>query len=226
MKKTRYGTLALLVGTALTISCAKKVELKMAVDVLSQPEKAQVKFKGKNVGETPKSVNIETFDDLTSILATKPDMDVVEKRIRIISPDKAQVIFKLGKGEQSPIAKKLGLSRVLIFEYSEKVSFDTAKADLKQEGLSVLNKQAEILNQYFPNATVYVCGYTDSTGSDDFNDKLSLQRADAVRNYLAAQKVAGARMKTQGFGKQFETASNATADGRAQNRRTEVILPQ
>ena len=73
---------------------------------------------------------------------------------------------------------------------------------------------------------MYVCGYTDSTGSDAVNDKLSLQRAEAVRQYLSEQKVDPARMKTQGFGKQFEVASNATPEGRALNRRTEVIIPQ
>jgi outer membrane protein OmpA-like peptidoglycan-associated protein len=90
----------------------------------------------------------------------------------------------------------------------------------------VLAKQAEILNQYFPKAAVYVCGYTDSTGSDALNDKLSLQRAETVRNFLVNQKVDAARIKTQGFGKQFEVASNGTAEGRALNRRTEVILPE
>lgn len=226
MKKTLVGMLALLLGSSLSISCAKKIDLKMAVDVLSQPEKAEVRYHGKPVGETPKSLQIATYDDLHAIVAVKPDLDVIEKRIRILSSDKAQLFFRFGKGEFSPVARKLGLTRVLVFEYSEKVSFDSGKADLKPDGLSILDRQAEILNQHFPNATVYVCGYTDSTGSDELNDRLSLQRAEAVRTYLVSKNVDSARMKSQGFGKQFEVASNATAEGRALNRRTEVILPQ
>jgi outer membrane protein OmpA-like peptidoglycan-associated protein len=211
---------------ALLAGCTRGVEMKMAVDVLSEPEKATVTYKGKVLGETPKSLNVKTFEEISSINATSGDLDIVEKRIRIITPDQAQVIFRLGKGGISPVAKKLGLTRVLVFEYAEKVCFDSGKSDLKPDALTVLTTQAEILNQYFPKATVYVCGYTDSTGSDALNDKLSLQRAEAVRNFLVNQKVDSARLKTQGFGKQFEVATNATAEGRALNRRTEVILPE
>ncbi|MGZ5428228.1 MAG: OmpA family protein [Thermoanaerobaculia bacterium] len=210
----------------LLAGCTHGVEMKMAVDVLSEPEKAAVSYKGKVLGETPQSLHVNTFEDVSSITAAHADLEVVEKRIRIVSPDQAQVIFRMGKGGISPIAKKLGLTRILVFEYAEKVCFDSAKSDLKPDALPVLARQAEILNQYFPRAAVYVCGYTDSTGSDALNDKLSLQRAEAVRNFLVNEKVDGARIKTQGFGKQFEVASNGTAEGRALNRRTEVILPE
>ena len=223
---------ALLTGCAHTVEpkvepkIEPKVEMKMAVDVLSEPEKATVSYKGKVIGETPKSLDVNTFEDVSSITATSADLEVIEKRIRTLSPDQAQVIFRLGKGGISPIAKKLGLTRILIFEYAEKVCFDSAKADLKPDALPVLVRQAEILNQYFPKAAVYVCGYTDSTGSDALNDKLSLQRAETVRTFLVSHNVDTARLKAQGFGKQFEVAPNATPEGRALNRRTEVILPE
>ncbi len=218
--------LSLLAATALLAGCATKaVQMKMALDVVSEPEKAEVTYKGKVIGETPQSLDVATFDDVASISASKPDLDVIEKRIRILAPDKAVVVFRLGKGGVSPVAKKLNLTRVLIFEYAEKVCFDSAKADLKPDSIPVLARQAEILNRYFPKAAVYVCGYTDSTGSDAFNDKLSLQRAETVRNFLVNQGVESARLKTEGFGKQFEVAPNSTAEGRALNRRTEVILP-
>jgi len=212
--------------TSLLAGCTHGVEMKMAIDVLSEPEKATVSYKGKVLGETPKSISVNTFEDVSSITASSADLEVVEKRVRIVSPDQAQVIFRLGKGGVSPVAKKLGLARVLVFEYAEKVCFDSARSDLKPDALPVLTRQAEILNQYFPKAPVYVCGYTDSTGSDAFNDKLSLQRAEAVRTFLVNHQVDTTRIKTQGFGKQFEVAPNTTAEGRALNRRTEVILPE
>jgi outer membrane protein OmpA-like peptidoglycan-associated protein len=224
MRRLAPRTTVLVLATLLA-GCTKTIQMKMAVDVVSDPEKAAVTYKGKHIGETPKSFDVATFEDLASITATKPDLDVVEKRIRILSPDKAVVVFRLGKGGESPVAKKLSLTRVLVFEYAEKVCFDSAKADLKPEAIPVLARQAEILNQYFPKAQVYVCGYTDSTGSDAFNDRLSLQRAETVRNFLVNQNVDSARLKTQGFGKQFEVAPNTTSEGRALNRRTEVILP-
>ena len=219
--------LALVAAAALISGCASKsIEMKMALDVISDPEKAQVTYKGKVIGETPQSLAVATFDDVASITAAKADLDIVEKRIRILAPDKAVVVFRLGKGGISPVARKLNLTRVLVFEYAEKVCFDSAKAELKPDAIPVLARQAEILNRYFPKAEVYVCGYTDATGSDAFNDKLSLQRAETVRNFLVNQNVDGARLKTQGFGKQFEVAPNSTAEGRALNRRTEVILPE
>ncbi len=206
--------------------CAKRLELRMTIDVLAEPGKADVEYRNKTIGAVPQRINIETFDDLESIKATAADGRVIEKRIRILSPETAQVIFRFGK-EASPLAKKLGAAQLLVFEYSEKVSFDSGKADLKPEALPILNKQKEILNTYFPNAKAYVCGYTDSTGGEDLNLKLSLDRANAVFNYLSATGgVAKARLEPRGFGKEFPVETNATAAGRAINRRTEVVLPQ
>lgn len=210
----------------LATGCVKQVQLKMALEVVSQPDKAEVRFKGKSVGETPANLDVKTYDELASIDAVKPDLEVVEKRIRIISPERAQIIFKLGKGETSKVAQELKLSRILIFDYSEKVAFDTDKFDLKPDALPILNTQAEVLSTYFPTATVHVCGYTDATGGEDHNLKLSLKRADAVAGYLIARGIAKDRIQTHGFGKEFPTDTNATPQGRALNRRTEVILPQ
>ena len=229
MKRTLAGALVLGFVSPLLTSCAtkeKEIELKMSVEVLSQPEKAEVRYRGKAVGETPKLLEVSTYGDLDAIAALKPDLDVVEKRIRILSSDKAQLFFRFGKGEVSPIARKLGVTRVLVFEYAEKVSFDSNKADLKPEGLSVLNRQAEILNQHFPNATVYVCGYTDSTGSDATNMKLSTDRAKTVYDFLLTQGIAPSRMKYQGFGPANPVAPNDTEANRSKNRRVEVVLNQ
>jgi outer membrane protein OmpA-like peptidoglycan-associated protein len=223
----RPAVLLALVIPALTFAsgCAKRLELKMTIDVLSEPDKADVEFRNKPMGAVPQRINIETFDDLESIKATAADGQVVEKRIRILSPETAQVIFRFGK-EPSALAKKLGVARLLVFEYSEKVSFDVGKSDLKPEALAILNKQKEILNTYFPNAKAYVCGYTDSTGGDELNIKLSLDRANAVFNYLsAAGGVAKSRLEPRGFGKEFPVETNSTSAGRALNRRTEVVLP-
>ncbi len=227
VKSLRAGSLPLLlaVGSLFAGGCVKRTELKMTIDVLSEPGKADVEYRNKPVGAVPQRISIETFDDLESIKASAADGQVVEKRIRILSPETAQVIFRFGK-EPSALAKKLGAARLLVFEYSEKVSFDSGKADLKPEALPILNKQKEILNTYFPNAKAFVCGYTDSTGGDDLNMKLSLDRATAVFNYLsAAGGVAKSRLEPRGFGKDFPLDTNATPVGRALNRRTEVVLP-
>ena len=214
-----------LASAASAAACAPKVDLKMAVEVVSDPGPATVTFKGKEVGATPAALEVKTFDELMSIAARKDGAPIAEKRVRILSPEKAQLVFRFGT-EASAVAKKLGLAKVLVFDYSEKVSFDSGRSELKPDGLPVLNRQAEILTGYFPGVDVYVCGHTDSTGGDDLNLKLSLDRARVVSDYLVARGVPKERLKVQGFGKEYPNDTNETPAGRANNRRTELILPQ
>lgn len=222
----RRVTSSLLAACAVLVSvgCAK-VDLKMAVDVVSEPAAAEVVYKGKALGATPQAVNVNTFDELMSIAAKQGDKAIAEKRIRIVAPDKAQLIFRFGD-EKSALAKKLGLANVMVFDYSEKVAFDSGKSELKPDALPILNKQADILNKYFPNVDVYVCGHTDNTGGADLNLNLSLKRSQVVTDYLVARGVPKPRLKSQGFGADYPSDTNATAAGRATNRRTELVLPQ
>ena len=224
MKKL-VRALALASAAASAAACAPKVDLKMAVEVVSDPGPATVTFKGKEIGATPAALEVKTFDELMSIAARKDGAPIAEKRVRILSPDKAQLVFRFGT-EASAVAKKLGLTKVLVFDYSEKVSFDSGRSELKPEGLPVLNRQAEILTGYFPGVDVYVCGHTDSTGGDDLNLALSLDRARVVSDYLVARGIPKERLKVQGFGKEYPNDTNETPAGRANNRRTELILPQ
>jgi outer membrane protein OmpA-like peptidoglycan-associated protein len=103
------------------------------------------------------------------------------------------------------------------------VLFDTGKADLKGSARERLAKVAGILIAY-PDIHVEVDGYTDSTGSLEFNERLSQQRADAVRSYLGSQGVNSSTITTQGFGPSNPIASNETASGRQQNRRVEMVV--
>jgi len=72
--------------------------------------------------------------------------------------------------------------------------------------------------------TVIVEGYTDSTGNDAANMKLSMKRASAVRDYLIRQGLPADQIKAKGYGKERPIASNATPEGRAQNRRVEIVI--
>jgi outer membrane protein OmpA-like peptidoglycan-associated protein len=67
-------------------------------------------------------------------------------------------------------------------------------------------------------------GYTDSTGGDDFNLKLSQQRADTVREYLVSQGLADSTVTGKGFGKTNPVADNDTPAGRQKNRRVEIVV--
>jgi outer membrane protein OmpA-like peptidoglycan-associated protein len=103
------------------------------------------------------------------------------------------------------------------------VLFDTGKADLQPSARERLANVAGILIAY-PDIEVEIDGYTDSTGSLEFNERLSQQRADSVRSYLSSQGVNSSAMTTQGFGPSQSIASNDTASGRQQNRRVELVV--
>lgn len=86
-----------------------------------------------------------------------------------------------------------------------------------------LDKVAQSMIQY-PDSLIDVYGHTDSTGSDAYNLDLSKRRADAVARYLTMRGVSSSRIQTQGMGESYPVADNATAEGRAQNRRVEVKI--
>lgn len=86
-----------------------------------------------------------------------------------------------------------------------------------------LNQLAATMNQY-NETSIVVVGHTDSDGSDSYNLDLSQRRAAAVKNYLVAQGVQGYRIQTMGYGESRPVANNATAEGRAQNRRVELTI--
>ena len=113
-------------------------------------------------------------------------------------------------------------ARGLIVNMSD-VLFDTGKYTLKPSTQISLAKVAGILQSY-PGLKVQVEGYTDSVGSDDYNQKLSENRAAAVKDFLASQGVSQNSMTSAGFGKNDPVADNSSSSGRAQNRRVNMVV--
>ena len=103
------------------------------------------------------------------------------------------------------------------------VLFATGKYDLRPEAQIVLAKLSGIILSH-PGLNLAVEGYTDSVGSDDFNLKLSQQRADTVRDYLVSQGLPDGTVAATGFGKSDPVADNDTPAGRQQNRRVEIVV--
>ncbi len=102
--------------------------------------------------------------------------------------------------------------------------FDTSKSALKSDAKANLKDFAKVLNE-FSDADVAIFGHTDSTGSDKINDPLSVDRANAVADYLLSMGVSAAQLKTvEGKGSKEPVADNGTAAGRAENRRVEIYL--
>ncbi len=103
------------------------------------------------------------------------------------------------------------------------ILFPTGKYTLNQSAKNDLTQFAVSLREN-PDTNVQVYGYTDNTGSYSVNEKLSNNRADAVRTYLVNSGVAGSRISATGIPMADYVASNETAEGRAQNRRVEVYI--
>ncbi len=113
-------------------------------------------------------------------------------------------------------------ARGLIVNMSD-VLFDFGQYTLKPGAREKLAKMSGILVLH-PELRVQVEGHTDSVGSDDFNQTLSEKRAQAVRDFLVSQDVAGDSITGKGFGKTRPVVSNDTAEGRQRNRRVELVV--
>jgi outer membrane protein OmpA-like peptidoglycan-associated protein len=103
------------------------------------------------------------------------------------------------------------------------VLFATAKFDLRPEARERLAKLSGIVLAH-PGLNLTIEGHTDNVGSDTFNQTLSEQRAQSVRQYLVDQGLESSAISAQGFGKTMPVADNTTADGRQKNRRVEIIV--
>ncbi len=111
----------------------------------------------------------------------------------------------------------------LILNMPGNVTFATNQSDVNAGFYPVLNSVALVLKQY-EKTMIDVVGHTDSTGSMQLNMQLSQARAASVGMYLQNQGILAQRIQTQGVGPQYPIASNDTPEGRAQNRRVELIL--
>ena len=105
------------------------------------------------------------------------------------------------------------------------VHFATDQATLTPEGQATLTRAADFLKQN-PNAHMRVEGYTDSTGTDGHNETLSEKRAATVVEFLKGQGIDKSRLTGEGFGPQSPVDTNATTNGKADNRRVELFQQQ
>lgn len=112
---------------------------------------------------------------------------------------------------------------IIILNMPGNITFQTNSSDINANFYNVLNSVVLVLNE-FNKTLIDISGHTDSTGTDAINQPLSERRAASVGTYLASQGVDSRRIVTSGFGKNRPIASNDTTEGRAQNRRVELML--
>lgn len=104
------------------------------------------------------------------------------------------------------------------------LSFDSGKADIKSDGVALLNKVEKAID-VFPQSEIVIEGHTDSFGGDESNQRLSQSRADAVQRYMInAMRIPSYRMIATGYGETNPVANNETEAGRARNRRIDIVI--
>ncbi len=105
----------------------------------------------------------------------------------------------------------------------EKLNFDTAKSDVRAADAAEIDEVAATLKQY-PNARIRIAGYADARGSEPANMALGKARADAIKAALVAKGIDTGRVETVSGGENDPVDTNATASGRFENRRTELVV--
>lgn len=148
----------------------------------------------------------------------------------------------IGRGSREPIASnetregRIENRRVDILVVAEVRALDTMifpsvalferrSADFSEQGKALLEKKRMEARALFSRATyVEIVGHTDDVGDDDYNMALSKQRAASVRDYLVSKGLDASKVVTTGMGESMPIASNSTPEGRAENRRVEILL--
>lgn len=122
-----------------------------------------------------------------------------------------------------PNAEVIREGEGIIVKFDSGILFDVNQNTLKTNARSNIETLATSLKNN-PETTILIVGHTDATGSDAYNQKLSVRRAAAVRSYTIAQGIAASRLTTEGRGESEAIADNTTEEGRALNRRVEIVI--
>ncbi|MDR3700521.1 MAG: OmpA family protein [Candidatus Sulfopaludibacter sp.] len=153
--------------------------------------------------------------------SSQVELDSATRQAAQLQAEKAELRVNL-LAQFNAILQTRDTERGLIVNMSD-VLFDTGKYSLRPVAREKLAKLAGIVSGH-PGLLLAVEGYTDSVGGDDYNQQLSEDRSESVRDYLTRQGMAVGSVTAKGFGKTHPVATNETADGRQQNRRVELVI--
>ena len=203
----RPARVALLIAVALTsTACALSNKTKGGA-VGATVGAAAGAVVGNNTGSTARGAIIGAVVGGAAGMVIGHQMDKQADELKAEIPNAA--VERVGEGIQLTFASGL--------------LYDFDSSAIRSEAATNLRNLAASLNQY-PNTELLIVGHTDATGSTDYNQDLSLRRAEAAAAYLEMQGVASSRLHTAGRGESEPVASNGTDSGRQENRRIEVAI--
>ena len=212
---------------AFTVSGAVLISGCTTFDAYTGEEKVSNTAKGASIGAGVGAV--------VAYFANK-DESSKERQKRMLAAAGVGAIAGGGVGyymdaQEAKLRKQLRDSGVSVVREGDKINlimpgnitFDTDKANIKTDFNDVLDSVALVLEE-FDKTIIAVAGHTDSTGSREYNQRLSEKRAQKVAGYLMSHNIVAARFDVVGFGEDYPIADNSDAAGRAQNRRVELTL--
>jgi outer membrane protein OmpA-like peptidoglycan-associated protein len=176
----------------------------------------------RNDADAAKQAALAQQQQLASETAKAKSAAAEADRLRMQAEQDQAALRKQLLDQFNAILQTRDTARGLIVNMSD-VLFDTAKYTLRPGAREKLAKVSGIILSH-PGLKIEVEGHTDSVGGDDYNMKLSENRADSVRGYLVQQGISADIITAKGFGKTLPVADNATAAGRQQNRRVELVV--
>jgi len=200
------------------------VELKEAQDALTKADKAlkedddspetkhKIYLAQQRVAIAEQAYNRKVAEQ--ALEQTNGERDKLQLAARTAEADRAKSALKDLQAKQTDRGIVMTLGDVL---------FDTGKANLKPGGARVVDKLASYLQEN-PQRKVAIEGFTDSVGSDEYNQGLSERRAEAVKALLVRSSIDPGRVAAQGYGEEYPVAGNESSSGRQLNRRVEVVL--
>jgi outer membrane protein OmpA-like peptidoglycan-associated protein len=173
--------------------------------------------------------------DDARVAAGQAERDKIQLAARTRDVDKANIATNAALGQRDEATDKAArlqaevdqlkatpTPRGLVLTLGD-VLFDTGKSQLNPGSARKLDQLAQFLTDY-PERRVQIDGFTDSVGTDSYNQDLSQRRADAVKSALIARGINPSRIGSQGYGKEFPVAGNVDSGGRQLNRRVEVVI--
>jgi outer membrane protein OmpA-like peptidoglycan-associated protein len=184
---------------------------------------AQTAIAIKEKDDAVKKAQIQTADTMRraqhELAATKQELASERQKREDAEKKAAQAMADL-----KSIAAVKQESRGMVITLSGEVLFASGQSALLPGAMMKLNEVADALTKSSPESKIVVEGHTDSQGQAGFNQELSLQRAQSVRDYLVSRGIASDRISAQGMGSTRPIASNANPEGRANNRRVEIVV--
>lgn len=196
----------------------RKAELAEATASIAVEQKSQAQS-GKDFQATQGQIIASTRQDLSdtnsALVASERSGEMTAERLAAAEKQAADALAKLAAVKDEP--------RGMVITLSGSVLFASNQATLLPEARARLDQVAEILLTT-RERNLAVEGHTDSQGADGFNMDLSQRRADAVRSYLVQRGYGADLVKAHGLGEGRPVADNGNAEGRANNRRVEIVI--